>query len=240
MAGMAILASFLALRTKTRKLTLLFHLRQFGEVESLQHTGMSLDSVRCPCHSSGMCTITVLLGGGWQRGGGSSGDQLTLEIDKLASKLASHLLRSSRLLSSPQTAGDYCALPYIAVAPLETNFQEIWKSVKMLKSLCGTGANSRHARAIQGRFTAAKERVYFMKSHELGGRGGGGGGEGEGDTQGRAGTEDATLPGDWIAPHWMLRTKSVRCHPNAGAHMCTKHALLPLEVNLMDPSVRHS
>ncbi|TNN43995.1 Transmembrane protein 17A [Liparis tanakae] len=36
-----ILASFLALRTMTRKLTLLFHLRQFGEVESLQHAGMS-------------------------------------------------------------------------------------------------------------------------------------------------------------------------------------------------------
>ncbi|KAM6930981.1 transmembrane protein 17A [Xenentodon cancila] len=34
-----ILASFLALRTMTRKLTLLFHLRQFGRVESL--TGMS-------------------------------------------------------------------------------------------------------------------------------------------------------------------------------------------------------
>ncbi|TNN49801.1 Transmembrane protein 17A [Liparis tanakae] len=36
-----ILASFLALRTMTRKLTLLFHMRQFGKVESLQHAGMS-------------------------------------------------------------------------------------------------------------------------------------------------------------------------------------------------------
>ncbi|XP_077943558.1 transmembrane protein 17A [Gasterosteus aculeatus] len=36
-----ILASFLALRTMTRKLTLLFHLRQFGRVESLGHAGMS-------------------------------------------------------------------------------------------------------------------------------------------------------------------------------------------------------
>uniref|UniRef100_A0A8C3ANQ1 Zgc:112294 n=1 Tax=Cyclopterus lumpus TaxID=8103 RepID=A0A8C3ANQ1_CYCLU len=36
-----ILASFLALRTMTRKLTLLFHLRQFGKVESFQHAGMS-------------------------------------------------------------------------------------------------------------------------------------------------------------------------------------------------------
>ncbi|XP_047197354.1 transmembrane protein 17A isoform X2 [Hippoglossus stenolepis] len=36
-----ILASFLALRTMTRKLTLLFHLRQFGKVESLRHAGMS-------------------------------------------------------------------------------------------------------------------------------------------------------------------------------------------------------
>jgi len=36
-----ILASFLALRTMTRKLTLLFHLRQFGKVESLQHAGTS-------------------------------------------------------------------------------------------------------------------------------------------------------------------------------------------------------
>lgn len=36
-----ILASFLALRTMTRKLTLLFHLRQFGKVDSLRHAGMS-------------------------------------------------------------------------------------------------------------------------------------------------------------------------------------------------------
>ncbi|XP_056134552.1 transmembrane protein 17A [Lampris incognitus] len=36
-----ILAAFLALRTMTRKLTVLFHLRQFGEVETLHHTGMS-------------------------------------------------------------------------------------------------------------------------------------------------------------------------------------------------------
>ncbi|XP_044052273.1 transmembrane protein 17A isoform X1 [Siniperca chuatsi] len=36
-----ILASFLALRTMTRKLTLLFHLRQFGKVESFRHAGMS-------------------------------------------------------------------------------------------------------------------------------------------------------------------------------------------------------
>uniref|UniRef100_A0A3Q2DHI5 Zgc:112294 n=1 Tax=Cyprinodon variegatus TaxID=28743 RepID=A0A3Q2DHI5_CYPVA len=36
-----ILASFLALRTMTRKLTLLFHLRQFGKVESLRHAEMS-------------------------------------------------------------------------------------------------------------------------------------------------------------------------------------------------------
>uniref|UniRef100_A0A3Q4HKA8 Zgc:112294 n=1 Tax=Neolamprologus brichardi TaxID=32507 RepID=A0A3Q4HKA8_NEOBR len=36
-----ILASFLALRTMTRKLTLLFHLRQLGKVESFHHTGMS-------------------------------------------------------------------------------------------------------------------------------------------------------------------------------------------------------
>uniref|UniRef100_UPI003AAB4F08 transmembrane protein 17A n=1 Tax=Centroberyx gerrardi TaxID=166262 RepID=UPI003AAB4F08 len=36
-----ILAAFLALRAMTRKLTLLFHLRQFGEVESFRHAGMS-------------------------------------------------------------------------------------------------------------------------------------------------------------------------------------------------------
>uniref|UniRef100_A0A3P8SQT8 Zgc:112294 n=1 Tax=Amphiprion percula TaxID=161767 RepID=A0A3P8SQT8_AMPPE len=36
-----ILASFLALRTMTRKLTLLFYLRQFGKVEGFRHTGMS-------------------------------------------------------------------------------------------------------------------------------------------------------------------------------------------------------
>lgn len=36
-----ILASFLALRTMTRKLTLLFHLRQFGKVDGLRHAGMS-------------------------------------------------------------------------------------------------------------------------------------------------------------------------------------------------------
>ncbi|KAL6114810.1 uncharacterized protein ACO6RY_05487 [Pungitius sinensis] len=36
-----VLASFLALRTMTRKLTLLFHLRQFGRVESFGHAGMS-------------------------------------------------------------------------------------------------------------------------------------------------------------------------------------------------------
>ncbi|CAG5925309.1 unnamed protein product [Menidia menidia] len=36
-----ILASFLALRTMTRKLTLLFHLRQFGKLETLRHPGMS-------------------------------------------------------------------------------------------------------------------------------------------------------------------------------------------------------
>ncbi|KAK9536106.1 hypothetical protein VZT92_005917 [Zoarces viviparus] len=55
-----------------------------------------------------------------------------------------------------------------------------------------------------------------------------------------AGTDAVTLPGDWIAPHRMLRTKSASCHPDSGAHMCTKHALLPLEDNLMDPSVHHS
>ncbi|KAM4616307.1 transmembrane protein 17A [Polymixia lowei] len=36
-----ILAAFLALQTLTRKLTLLFHLRQFGEVESFRHPGSS-------------------------------------------------------------------------------------------------------------------------------------------------------------------------------------------------------
>lgn len=36
-----ILASFLALRTMTRKLTLLFHLRQFGKVDSLRHARLS-------------------------------------------------------------------------------------------------------------------------------------------------------------------------------------------------------
>ncbi|KAF7205588.1 transmembrane protein 17A [Nothobranchius furzeri] len=36
-----ILASFLALRAMTRKLTLLFYLRQFGKVESLHHPEMS-------------------------------------------------------------------------------------------------------------------------------------------------------------------------------------------------------
>uniref|UniRef100_A0A665T9K8 Zgc:112294 n=1 Tax=Echeneis naucrates TaxID=173247 RepID=A0A665T9K8_ECHNA len=36
-----ILASFLALRAMTRKLTLLFHLRQFGKVERFRHAGMS-------------------------------------------------------------------------------------------------------------------------------------------------------------------------------------------------------
>ncbi|XP_005743133.1 transmembrane protein 17A [Pundamilia nyererei] len=36
-----ILASFLALRTMTRKLTLLFHLRQLGKMDSFHHTGMS-------------------------------------------------------------------------------------------------------------------------------------------------------------------------------------------------------
>lgn len=35
-----ILASFLALRTMTRKLTMLFHLRQFGKVNSSHHAGM--------------------------------------------------------------------------------------------------------------------------------------------------------------------------------------------------------
>uniref|UniRef100_A0A3B5B6B1 Transmembrane protein 17A-like n=1 Tax=Stegastes partitus TaxID=144197 RepID=A0A3B5B6B1_9TELE len=36
-----ILASFMALRTMTRKLTLLFYLRQFGKVEGFRHAGMS-------------------------------------------------------------------------------------------------------------------------------------------------------------------------------------------------------
>lgn len=36
-----ILAAFLALRTMTRKLTLLFYLRQLGKVEGLQHREMS-------------------------------------------------------------------------------------------------------------------------------------------------------------------------------------------------------
>ncbi|XP_068616964.1 transmembrane protein 17A [Brachionichthys hirsutus] len=36
-----ILASFQALRAMTRKLTLLFHLRQFGKVASIRHAGMS-------------------------------------------------------------------------------------------------------------------------------------------------------------------------------------------------------
>lgn len=36
-----LLASFLALRTMTRKLILLFHLRHLGKVESLQHPGLS-------------------------------------------------------------------------------------------------------------------------------------------------------------------------------------------------------
>uniref|UniRef100_A0A8C5GNW1 Transmembrane protein 17A-like n=1 Tax=Gouania willdenowi TaxID=441366 RepID=A0A8C5GNW1_GOUWI len=36
-----IFASFLALRTMTRKLILLFHLRQFGKVENSHHVGMS-------------------------------------------------------------------------------------------------------------------------------------------------------------------------------------------------------
>uniref|UniRef100_A0A667YTH6 Zgc:112294 n=1 Tax=Myripristis murdjan TaxID=586833 RepID=A0A667YTH6_9TELE len=36
-----ILAAFLALRTMTRKLILLFHLRQFGELESFRPAGMS-------------------------------------------------------------------------------------------------------------------------------------------------------------------------------------------------------
>lgn len=36
-----ILAAFLALRTMTRKLTLLFYLRQFGKVESLRQREMS-------------------------------------------------------------------------------------------------------------------------------------------------------------------------------------------------------
>lgn len=36
-----ILASFLAVRTMTRKLTLLFHLRQFAKVESFSHARMS-------------------------------------------------------------------------------------------------------------------------------------------------------------------------------------------------------
>lgn len=36
-----ILASFLALRTMTRKLTLLFHLRELGTVESFHRSGMS-------------------------------------------------------------------------------------------------------------------------------------------------------------------------------------------------------
>lgn len=39
---------------------------------------------------------------------------------------------------------------------------------------------------------------------------------------------------------WMLWTKSASCHPNSAAHMCTKHALLLREGNLMDPSVHHS
>ncbi|KAM7415740.1 hypothetical protein PAMA_018007 [Pampus argenteus] len=36
-----ILASFLALRTMTRKLTLLFHLRQFGKVDGFRHARLS-------------------------------------------------------------------------------------------------------------------------------------------------------------------------------------------------------
>ncbi|CAK6959772.1 transmembrane protein 17A [Scomber scombrus] len=36
-----ILASFLALRTMTQKLTLLFHLRQFGKVDNFRHTRMN-------------------------------------------------------------------------------------------------------------------------------------------------------------------------------------------------------
>ncbi|XP_026177863.1 transmembrane protein 17A isoform X1 [Mastacembelus armatus] len=46
-----VLASFLALRTMTRKLTLLFQLRQFGKVESFRHAGMS-PVYRLPYHHS--------------------------------------------------------------------------------------------------------------------------------------------------------------------------------------------
>ncbi|KAM3868470.1 transmembrane protein 17A [Diretmus argenteus] len=46
-----ILAAILALRTMTRKLTLLFHLRQMGEVESFRHTGMS-PFYGLPCNRS--------------------------------------------------------------------------------------------------------------------------------------------------------------------------------------------
>lgn len=46
-----ILASFLALRTMTRKLTLRFHQRRLGKVESLHHMGMST-VYGLPCHHS--------------------------------------------------------------------------------------------------------------------------------------------------------------------------------------------
>lgn len=46
-----ILASFLALRTMTRKLTLLFYLRQFGKVDTFSQAGMS-PLYRLPYHRS--------------------------------------------------------------------------------------------------------------------------------------------------------------------------------------------
>lgn len=45
-----VLASLWALRKMTRKLTLLFHLRQFGRVDSLRHAGVN-PVLELPYHS---------------------------------------------------------------------------------------------------------------------------------------------------------------------------------------------
>lgn len=52
-----------------------------------------------------------------------------------------------------------------------------------------------------------------------------------------AGTEDATLPEDWIAPAGCRERNPLVVTPNSAARMCAKHPFLRQEENLMDPSV---
>ncbi|KAF1378930.1 hypothetical protein PFLUV_G00195620 [Perca fluviatilis] len=55
-----------------------------------------------------------------------------------------------------------------------------------------------------------------------------------------AGTEDATLPEDWIAPAGCCEPNALVVTPDSGARMCSEHALHSREENLMDASVHHS